>query len=103
MASLHKYKMATRDIMLGDLVSTCILLFQVLTGIFGDRDDVPNIVIVLTDGGTPVNQQQMLSRERDITNNNAVIIAVGISQNAQSDDLRSIATDSDSVLSIGRT
>ena len=56
----------------------------------------------MTDGGTTTQHQQKLLRERDVTNNNAVIIVVGISQNARNDELRSIATDPNSVLSISQ-
>ena len=64
-----------------------------MTGANGDRTTVKDIVIVISDGGTPPSQQQFLRDQRDILNNVAYILPVAISTSADTAELLSIGTD----------
>ena len=64
-----------------------------MTGTNGDRETVKDIVILISDGGTPSNQQQALRDQVDITGNVAFILPVAVSTNADITELISIGTD----------
>ena len=69
---------------------------QVFGGTRGDRPDVRNVAIVITDGESTVDQN-MTMREADLAKDEGVaIFVVGVTDRINEDELRGIASDPDS-------
>jgi hypothetical protein len=49
----------------------------------GDRPDVPNVCLLLTDGGSTVNVGSTISEARAAQNQNITVLTVGVSQNVR--------------------
>ncbi|ESO10218.1 hypothetical protein HELRODRAFT_190413 [Helobdella robusta] len=58
----------------------------------GDRNDVPNYVVVITDGESNVNQGQTIPKANIIKNGGSIVVAVGVGYTPNRDEIRGIAT-----------
>jgi collagen type XIV alpha len=68
---------------------------QMFTSTNGDRSGVPNKVVIFTDGGSNMNEQQTQSEARSLRDN-GVEIYVGYMKDADMTEINGLATDPDS-------
>ena len=66
----------------------------------GDRDNVPNIAIVITDGRSNMNEGETAIEANLAKQANIRIIAVGITDKINLAELRSMASDNDSLITV---
>ena len=59
----------------------------------GDRAWAPNIAMVITDGESNVQEQQTIPKAKQAKRNGVRIIAIGVTDNTDSVELRGIASD----------
>ncbi|XP_013401673.1 ZP domain-containing protein-like [Lingula anatina] len=83
---------------MGDGTNTALALSTVRTSSFtaarGDRPNVPNLVIVMTDGRS--NDMAATAREANKLRNIASVFAIGVGSNVNTAELKAMATDPDS-------
>ena len=63
----------------------------------GDRPNAPNYLIVITDGFSNINPEQTIPKANQIKNQNNTIIVVAMSQEANFDEIRGIASSEEHV------